>query len=276
MPYRRVGSSDRLSTTVRDASGNLADPDDIFLDILDPAKVETTNDYNPGPIVRDGTGLFHYNVANLTALGRYAWLYRTTGVAQGIADPRYFTLVSKWTPLLLTLEEAKSYVNSTLPDPDIELYVDSVTEWLEKKLGPVVARPATARRAVITESGDLYMPTMVVPDSITAATVNGTVVSVVGWVVDDLDLRLIRPALSQAATFRQWSTIYVTYAPGCDPMPAPLKEAAGLLVQSAYDNQRGPAGLPLAAEQDAAFGSSYPLALQARDKWQMYAAPSVA
>lgn len=273
MPYRRLGSSDRLSTTVRDSAGALVDPGDIVLKLRDPAKVVSTLDYNPGPIVRDGLGQFHYDVANLTTLGPYGWFWKTTGTGQGVAESiRYFTLVDEWTPVLLSLSEAKSFTNTSAPDPDIELYVDSVTEWLEKQLGPIVPVKVATKAAVVAECGDLYMPTMVVPGSVTAATANGSALDVTGWAVDDQDLRLIRTGTATWRTTAYWQRVMVTYTPGCDPIPTPLKESAGLLIQSSYDNQRGPAGLPLADAQDAGFGSSYPLALQARDKWKPYAA----
>lgn len=271
MPYRRLGSSDRLSTSVKDVNGNLADPGDIFLDILDPTNVETTYDYNPGPIVRDGTGLFHYDVANLTALGNYAWLYRTTGNVQGIADPRYFTLVGKWTPILLTLAEAKSQVNASMPDADLELYVDSATETVEALYGPVIPRTVTKTAAILSD-GRLMLPTRIVPGTITAATQNGVSVSITGWISEDTKVNI---GFITTGTTRLYGTVTVTYTAGFNPIPTPLKESSALRVQHSYETQRGPAELPL-AEEVTGGPSTFTLLLRARELERPYALSAVA
>jgi hypothetical protein len=268
MPYRRLGSTDRLSVAVKDAAGAPADPGDISLKIRDPLGVATTQDYNPGPVARDGVGLFHYDVGGLTTLGTYAYYWKTTGAAQGVSpNLRYFTLVDEWTPLLLTIEEARSQLNVTVGDADLERYVDSAGEAVESRVGPVVPRtvpdvPAeSAPPAVPGGRGRLILPHQHVV-SVTSATQDGVAVPTTGWTVDGGIVTL--PAGQYLS-----GVVRVVLVAGFDPIPVSLAEAAALRVQHSYETQRGPAELPLSEAAEGG-GSAFLLILRAKEKEAPY------
>lgn len=267
MPYRRLGSTDRLSVAVKDVVGVPADPGDISLKIRDPLGAATTQDYNPGPVVRDGVGLFHYDVAGLTALGTYAYYWKTTGAAQGVSpNLRYFQLVDEWTPLLLTIEEARSQLNVTVGDADLERYVDSATEAVESRVGPVVPRTVPVPAKVSSSAGLAGGGVLVLPHqhvvSITSATQNGVAVSVAGWTVEHGIVTL--PAGQYLS-----GVVSVMLVAGFDPIPVSLQEAAALRVQHSYETQRGPAELPLAEAAEGG-GSAFLLLLRAKEKEDPY------
>lgn len=276
MPYRRQGQPERLSTTVKDIGGNLADPGDISLILRDPLRVKTTIDYNPGPIVRDGLGLFHYDLAGLTLLGGYAYVWKTTGANAGTTSRRDFTLVDDFTPLLLTFDEAKSQINVTgVPDADLERFVDSACTEVENGVGQPVVPQVVTRLASVLPDGRLLLPHhYIVPGSITAATQNGVAISTASWELSDTMVGSGTGGVITGAV-APWGTIKVTYTPGFDPMEEPLREAAGLYVQAAMETQRGPASVPL-AEDIPGSAASYTLILRARDKVAPYRVQGVA
>lgn len=276
MPYRRQGQPERLSTTVKDIAGNLADPGDISLILRDPARVKTTIDYSPGPIVRDSIGQFHYDLSGLTLLGDYASIWKTTGANAGVPEVRRdFTLVDDFTPLLFTMSEAKSQINVTgIPDADLERFVDSACTEVELGVGqPVVPRVVT-RQAAVLGDGRLMLPhRYIVTGSITAATQNGTAVNVAAWEASDTDVGAGTGGVISGAV-APWGIIKVTYTVGFDPIPSPLKDAAGFRVQYKMETQRGPAGLPLAEIEGG--GSSFTLVLDAQRIEAKYSLPAVA
>jgi hypothetical protein len=276
MPYRRLGFSDRLSTTVRDVAGALADPGAFILKIKDPTGTVTPHNW-AGDITRDGLGLFHFDLAGLTTLGPYQYKWNATGANTGVSpNPRYFTLVDEWTPILLTLEEAKSQLNAAAPDADLELYIDSATEAMERRIGPIVPQVVTKRVLISPDDGHLLAPTHIVSDSVTAATQNGSAVSVTGWTTGEWGR--ITPG-----TQRLYGDVIVTYKAGFDPIPTPLKEAAALRGQHSYATQRGGrAGVARiigGASEDIGAGpdgSDFLLMIRAREKEDPYVFPAVA
>lgn len=272
MPYRRIGFSDRLSTAVKDVAGNLADPGTLVLKIKDPANVVTTHNWT-GDITRDAQGQFHYDLASLTTLGRYSYKWNSTGANTGVSpNLTYFTLVDEWTPLLLTLEGARSQVNQNVTDADLELYVDSAVEEMEKELGPIIPAVKT-REATVFSGGKLLLPhSWLVSGSITAATQNGVAVSTTGWTFNAEDGSGIVTIPSPAFIY---GTVTVTYTAGFDPIPSPLREAAAELAQSSYETQRGPGEGPF-AEQVEGGGSAFLLRRRAEDKMRYYRRVAVA
>jgi hypothetical protein len=277
LPYRRAGQPERLSTTVRDIAGVLADPGDIMLRLRDPARLVTTVDYNPGPIVRDGVGQFHYDLSGLSTLGSYSYVWKTTGANQGqTPNPKSFTLVDEFTPILLTMDEAKSQLQITgTPDSDLERYIDSASDEVEMSVGqPVIPRIVT-REAAVMSDGRLLLPHMyIVPGSITAATQNGTVVNVAAWQASDTAAGPGTGGTISGVT-APWGTVLVTYQPGFDPIPEPLREAAALRAQHKMETQRGAAELPLSDVIEGG-GSTFALLLRARDLEARYRIPAVA
>jgi hypothetical protein len=75
------GSMTRLSgpgggPLFTDINGNAADPSTVSLFVIAPDGTSVTYQYNPGPIVRDGVGMYHYD---LTLNQKDKWLYEWIG-----------------------------------------------------------------------------------------------------------------------------------------------------------------------------------------------------
>lgn len=265
MPYRRLGFSDRLSTTVKDVSGVLADPGALTLKVRDPAGAVVPHNWPSGDLVRDGLGLFHYDLAGLTTLGRYTYKWSSTGANTGVSQNlRFFDLVDEWTPLLLTIEDARSQLNVSVGDADLERYVDSAVEQVENRVGPVVPRTVTSTAKLARGPGGerlLILPHQHIV-SVTSATQDGAAVSVAGWTVEHGIVTL------PTGTYLT-GTVKVTYVAGFDPIPESLREAAALRAQHSYETQRGPAELPLAEAAEGG-GSTFLLLLRAKDKEEPY------
>ena len=178
--------------------------------------------------------------------------------------------MDEFTPVLLTTAEAKSQINVTgTPDADLERYIDSATVEVERNVGqPVVPRVVTRQAAVLPDGRLLLPDAYVVAESITAATQNGVTVNVAAWELSETG------GIVSGVT-APWGTILVTYQPGFDPIPEPLRDAAALRVQHKMETQRGAAELPLSEAVEGG-GASFALILRARDLEALYKVPAVA
>lgn len=76
--YPAVGNVARLSGAFTDENGDPADPTTVTVQILTPGNIETTE--TP---IRDGAGLYHYDVT-LTTPG--TWQYRFIGTGAVVAQ----------------------------------------------------------------------------------------------------------------------------------------------------------------------------------------------
>ena len=79
-----VGDVLPLTCTFRNASGDLADPTDVRLEILAPDGTETTFVYSGLDITRTSLGLYTRDVT-FTASGTWSWRWTGTG-AVGAVD----------------------------------------------------------------------------------------------------------------------------------------------------------------------------------------------
>ena len=87
-----IGASLTLATLgFRDANGNLIDPSTVQLKYKDPTLGTTTTfTYGGGQIVRDGTGLYHYDVDTTGKTG--IWVYEWLAPAQTIQSNSFQVL----------------------------------------------------------------------------------------------------------------------------------------------------------------------------------------
>jgi hypothetical protein len=268
-----AGSPVRLSTEVRDTAGVLTTPGSILLRIKKPDGTFLPDYTSPAT---DGTGKYHQDVSalDLATLGHYAYAWITTGTAAGVSPPAAFEVVDAFAPTHITWSdvlEQLGLTDATLSagkQAELQRYMASAVAEQEQRVGAVAPRQVTD--TVTAYGGRLWLPTRPVL-SVVSATFAGLTVSVSDW----------RPGPPMAGYVANMSSplvgeYVVTYTAGRQPVPQDLVEAALLRVQASYDTQRGPAGLPLADEQDSGFGSSYPLLLRAQDKEKPYVLPTVA
>lgn len=71
-----AGDKARLSIVFTDSTGAAFDPPDVSLKYALPNAAATTQDYNPGNIVRDGVGLYHYDLdtTGMSGVLTYEWI----------------------------------------------------------------------------------------------------------------------------------------------------------------------------------------------------------
>lgn len=264
-----VGQPVRLKTTVTDpATGAPTDPGGISLVLQRPDLSQSTYTTVSSPaVVRDSVGAFHLDfTAALT--GRHAYYWSTTGTAAGSTPAAGFDVVDPLAPAHISFEDARARLNLTAAsDAEVQDMIASAIAEQEQRVGPVA--PRTVTETVTAYGGRLALSARPVL-SLTSALASEASASIAGWSVPSPMAGLVQSATTLSGAYT------VTYVAGRNPVPPDLVEAALLRVQASYETQRGPAGLPLAAEQDAGFGSSYPLLLRAQDKERPYVLPVIA
>lgn len=72
----------RLSVTFTDSGGNAIDPSTVSLKYGLHGGAATTQGYNPGNIVRDSLGSYHFDVDITGLLGQWDWEWLATGTGQ--------------------------------------------------------------------------------------------------------------------------------------------------------------------------------------------------
>lgn len=76
------GTTVRIKGTFKDKDTGLAtDPGDVHLYYKDPDGIETTEEYNPGDIVKDGTGVYYFD---LLVSKEGSWVYRMYSSTSGV------------------------------------------------------------------------------------------------------------------------------------------------------------------------------------------------
>lgn len=84
-----VGQVVELSIEVR-VNGSLTDPTDLTLTIQEPDGTQATEEYNPGNIVNNGTGIFYLDLDTTGGpAGRWTYRWVTTGTAAGAAEGEF-------------------------------------------------------------------------------------------------------------------------------------------------------------------------------------------
>jgi hypothetical protein len=276
VPNRSQGQPVTISTTVSvtdPVTGvtTLTDPGTILLRVRKPDLTFLADFTGP---VHPSTGKYYVNLSStdLAALGQYRWSWITTGTAAGVS-PRagIINVVDPFAPAHISVEDAKARLNVSATDDEIQDMIDSSVQEQEQRVGPVAPRAVTGL-VVYPSSGVLLLPATVV--SLTSLTpAGGTALDLGSLDLSKLSSGIVRPGTLSAFWASSYTAVFVA---GRNPVPQDLVEAALLRVQASYETQRGPAGLPLAAEQESGFGSSYPLLLRARDKEAPYVLPAVA
>jgi hypothetical protein len=129
-----------------------ADPTTVSVQVRDAAGVETTFTWAASQVVKDSTGVFHYDYTPAAA-GHYDFHWKATGTVATALDGG-FDVEAKYADIavsvndLLTLTEAKSAVNTTTTagsqyDAELRALIAAVSQRLDEMLGPVVQRTVT-------------------------------------------------------------------------------------------------------------------------------------
>lgn len=249
MPFYPSGQPITVSTTVRNASTGLpADPGDISLVLQDPTGVQTTYDYNPGPIVRDSIGQFHVDLSGLTPGYHYQGRWVTTGANAGAVEDPVFDITVSFYPALVGLADVKSRgvldITTTEFDDELRQYLAVATEQVERLIGsPVITRQVT--EAPVRASGGMLLLNTRNVQSVTSVTSipDGAVQSLAGtW----LDAAVGTPGILHR-TSGWWTggpySLVMQAGLGLG-VPAGVAQAAKMIVQRLWETQHAPANAP--------------------------------
>jgi hypothetical protein len=211
---------------VTDIDGLPADPTDISLQLLCSADgITATYAYNPGDIVRTGTGLYRLDLSTLTALGHYAYVWLTTGSNAG-AGPMIGTF-ELYNPLafnVVSTDDARQYLRlvdgSDVDSDDARLaaIIGSVTDGLTRLVGPLV--PTTYTETLFA-AGFLQLGRGPVR-SITSLTALGSALTIAVADVEVLPGDVVQ--MTNQASINGWYT--VVYSAGPSTIPNDVRTAA--------------------------------------------------
>jgi hypothetical protein len=267
------GQPVRVSTTVKDVNGNLVNAGALTLlvktAVADGTTLVTGTYASP---VNDSTGTYHQDipVTDLAAIGHYQYTWTSTGTGAGVSFGE-FDVFDPFETSILPLQDAKDALNipqtTTTNDAEIAAYVATIRSCFERYTGgPVVNKTITSERTEMM-SGQTVIPVrqrpLVSVTSITSA--SGGVIDISGGLDLDANAGLIRRVLGLPfyGPFFQWlPQVTVTYVAGWGvSVPAAFGVAARIILQHLWATQRGPALLPMGAEElttVAGFGFAIP------------------
>lgn len=236
-----------------------ADPTTVTLEILLPDQTVVTKTWAASEVVKDSTGVFHYDYTPTTA-GHYAYHWHSTGTVATALDGT-FDVRAKYDPALVSLSDVKAHLNitSTTNDDEIQGFIDAATEVIENITGPILAKAVTewhdGGSYTILLTG--YPVTSVT--SITEYTPTAQVLAAeptdttdpftdYGYVIDTAKGEIARTSGGAPTTFL--GRVKVVYTAGRSTIPANVRLAALKLVKHMWSDQRGGSGLPLNAPGD--------------------------
>ena len=268
------GQPIRLSTTVKDVTGNLVDAGALTLTVSKPDASQQTY---PTP-THDSTGTYHQDIpaTDLAQNGHYQWKFVSTGVGAGVSWGD-FDVFDPLEPAVLSLQDAKVTVNisqaTTVYDAELQSMIDTVTASLETITGgPAFSRSVSE---YVYISGDLRNLTLrqrpvVSVTSITDLAV-GTPMSIADITVDP-NAGIIRRKLDQPFWSFLSTRYQVVYVAGWGTaIPAAFNVAARLIVNHLWRTARGP-GLAPVPNEDMTFlpGMSFAIPNRALEVMRPY------
>lgn len=272
-----TGQPVRLSTTVRDVAGVLANAGALTLTVLKPDL--TTQSY--GSPTNDGTGLYHQDIptADIAATGHYQYKWVATGSNAGVSSGA-LEVYDPFDSELLSVEDGKQHLNipstTTTYDAELEGYVAAVTDAVEGIVGPVGRRTVT--ETVYPSSGVLLLGQSPVI-SLTSVTPYASTALSLGTLSTDVSYGIVRPLYGSPGL---WASSYtVVYVAGRTAVPAAVSLAARIILGHLWETQRGGTTSPQIIGADTAeltpFGLGFALPNRALELLAPYRrAPAVA
>lgn len=144
-----LGQPVRLSTTVRNSAGVLADPGGLSVTVTAPDGTTSTLTY-PADIAKDSTGAYHVDLTTgISTAGHYVYVWTATGSNAGV-DVDVFDVFDPTTaPRLVSFADAKAFLRITGSADDALL--DRTIGWASARILQEIqasARSYTERRHV--------------------------------------------------------------------------------------------------------------------------------
>lgn len=235
-----VGDRARLYLSLTDITGAPANGT-VVLTVTSPSDVASTPS-----VVNDSTGEYHADV-DVTEEGRWTFRWVSTGAV--IASESGVFVARAASPLgIVSLAEAKDHLQITteIDDDELREWIDTATEWVEDRIGPVVRR-------TVTESHRLgnYSDTLVLNESPVVSITSITTTNPTPTFGFDSGITTATPYLDAAAGTvyigpSTWSgTVTVAYVAGRSVIPSKVRRACLMYLKSLWETQRGSTELPI-------------------------------
>lgn len=84
-----AGNKVRVSVAFTDANGAAIDPTTVSLEYSVLPAVATVVGYNPGTVIRDSAGNYHFDIDTTALLGVVTYEWISTGVGQAAASGQF-------------------------------------------------------------------------------------------------------------------------------------------------------------------------------------------
>jgi hypothetical protein len=227
-----LGDTVTLDLTVKDSAQALVNASTNVLTITLPDNTTTT------PTASNPSTGYYLATYVPTQSGLHKWRWITTGPATG--ETGAFNVLDPLPPLLLSLAEAKTYLNipstETSNDEELRGFLETVTPCIEAEVGPVVRRTVTAT----FDPGCIpvlpYRPVI----SLTSAALvsSGAAVDITNLVVVELG-GYLRSKTYAPLPFEPWT---LTYVVGRPVVTANIRLAAEEALKDYWGSQRGAGG----------------------------------
>jgi hypothetical protein len=232
MPYD-LGDVVPLSISIKNKDGDPENATAVTLTITNP------DGTSENPVVANpSAGVYECDFQTVNP-GRHLVRWLATGNNAG-AHVDVFDVRPASPPLLVSFADARAALNVNRPDDDEEIraLLEAITETIETFVGPVVRRSFTERH---TRGPYLVLRRSPV---IELTSVVGIGAGVPTFDVNEMDLD---PGTGIVTFLDGRSFDYptrVTFVAGREIIPAPIREAANIMLIHMWNVQRGAGGLP--------------------------------
>lgn len=251
-----LGQPVRLSTTIRDVTGALADPGSLTLLVKARAAdgtMTTTGTY--GSPVRDSAGTYHQDVpaTDLATIGHYQYTWTSAGTAAGVSFGE-LDVFDPFETSVLPLADGKDALNIaqsvTTYDSEIAHYIATIGSSLERMTGGPLVNTAISERAEIQGGYTVILvrqrPLVSVTSIVSVA--SGQSLDISSGLDIDTNAGTIRRKLGYpfyGPYFTWLPAMTVNYVAGWGvAVPAAFATAARIILQNLWETQHGPSARP--------------------------------
>ena len=252
-----AGQPVRLSTTVRDVTGALADPATLTL-VVKVAQADgtqlTTGTY--AAPAKDSTGTYHQDVpvTDLAATGHYQYAWTATGAGAGVSFGD-FDVFDPFEVAVLPLQDAFDALNIRTAAAqqesasEIQQYVATITSCLEAMTGgPLVNRVITERAEMVAGQTAILVRARPLVSVTQILGANGGAIDISGGLDIDVNAGIIRRKLGLPffGPFFSWlpQCTVIAVAGWGVAVPAAFNTASRIILQNLWETQHGPSGRP--------------------------------
>jgi hypothetical protein len=224
-----LGDTVPIAVEIKDATETLINASVVLLTLTLPDGTSTTP-----TVTNPSTGVYQSLYVS-TQAGRHLVRWTSTGPATAHTDT--FDVSPAASPLIIGLDEAKTFLNirdtDTDQDDELRAMLEAVTAVVEREVGPVVRRQVSTVLYPTCHSSALQLPyTQVLTVDSAAYVSDASVISVTGWHTDGGMLWLNAGSVFPAYPFT------LTYTVGRPDLPANIRMGALEILKLAWASQR--------------------------------------